>query len=223
MYIFQIILPILCSLPTFVVCSGIRGEVIRAKETLDTIYESENNIRGLQQESAPTLPPTEGPWCLEKRYEGLLQLSWKDRRFALSSSMGYDFPSWNFVVENPIESRSFDDPLTSDATRQALIEFGYDEDMFDCCVNHYSNYDWDELLIDDGLEQISALEMLGWTRETHGSNNASLWPATEFMTWDELNVTQREMAKSKLCYTNETWNEVPLYDWPSDASFPDFW
>lgn len=95
--------------------------------------------------------------------------------------------------------------------------------MFDCCLNHYAHYDWDEFLVDDGLEQIAALEMLGWTRESHGSWNASLWPETEFMTWDELNSTQREMAERKLCYTNETWNEVPLNEWPDDAWIPDYW
>lgn len=137
--------------------------------------------------------------------------------------MGYDVPSWNWVTDNPIEKRSFDDPLTSNATRDAFLEFGYTEDMFDCCLNHYAHYDWDEFLVDDGLEQIAALEMLGWTKESHGSWNASLWPATEFMTWDELNSTQREWAERKLCYTNETWNELPLAEWPDDFSIPDYW
>eukprot|EP00594_Rhizosolenia_setigera_P007094 CAMPEP_0178952928 /NCGR_PEP_ID=MMETSP0789-20121207/8129_1 /TAXON_ID=3005 /ORGANISM="Rhizosolenia setigera, Strain CCMP 1694" /LENGTH=214 /DNA_ID=CAMNT_0020634117 /DNA_START=652 /DNA_END=1296 /DNA_ORIENTATION=+ len=206
---------LLLIVPNFI-SANIRGSQLTHFEN-----DSSDSDRELQ-EDAPTLPPTQAPWCLDKRYTNLLSLERTDRRLAIHK-MDYDLPSWNWLTDNPIEKRSFDDPLTSNATREALIEFGYTEDMFDCCLNHYSHYDWDEFLVDDGLEQIAALEMLGWTRETHGSNNASVWPDTEFMTWDELNATQRDMAERKLCYTNETWNEVPLYLWPSDAWIPDYW
>ena len=88
----------------------------------------------------------------------------------------------------------------------------------------YEDFDWDELIFWNYTEQIEAQEALGWTQETYKSVNASHWPTTEFLLWQNLTEYQQYMAASKLCYTEETWDEQPaLYNWPEGFAFPDAW
>lgn len=109
---------------------------------------------------------------------------------------GYTASTWDF---EPLET--FWNPLEGSAWN------------WDCCINHYEDYDWAELGYWNYTKQIEAHEVLGWTKEIYGTTNATLWPKSEFLLWRNLTEYQQYMAASKFCYTEEIWDErLPLYE-----------
>lgn len=119
----------------------------------------------------------------------------------------YDENTWDNPMTNPIEMRSFDKLTTS--MKIALEELSISPPQWDCHVNHYYGYTWDELL--NARVQIYFV-MLGWTKESWDYGNVTK-PDVEVMTWDELSHRQKVIA-SEICYFNrETWDELPLSTW----------
>lgn len=168
------------------------------------------------------------PYCPEKRYSPWATIPLMFRTRTLFYKLGYTADTWNFepleFYWNPIENYAWNDTRISDDIRDTVAELGYDEDRWDCCINHYEGFDWADFEFWVYPEQMLAYEALGWTSETYGTTNATLWPDTEFKLWQNLTEYQRYMAASKLCFTEETWDErLPLYDWPADFEIPDAW
>lgn len=170
-------------------------------------------------------------YCPTERYE-----PWAVKRVlhkinSLFRILDYDEFEWNYdhnlfgdLLKNEIEQYSFTSTQIKDKQREELLDMGYDEDKWDCCINHFEDYSWDEFLFYNLTEEIVALEALGWTNETYGSTNSELWPETENFYWVNLTAYQQEMASSKLCYVKETWDEeLPLDEWPLDFEYPDAW
>lgn len=142
--------------------------------------------------------------------------------------LGYSSSTWNYEPDeytwNPLEEISYDSDYFNRDELNEIHKLGYDEDQWDCCINHYRDYDWEELAYWNYTEQIEAYEALGWTNETFSSSDAMDWPESELLIWENLTNHQQEMASSKLCYIPETWDElIPLYDWPVDFNIPDAW
>jgi len=170
----------------------------------------------------------EPPWCPSQRYTQWESFPVKYRTRTLFLKLGYNADSWNFEplewFWNPIENFAWNDTRTKETTHMYAAELGYDEDRWDCCINHYEGFDWKELETNNYTEQIDALSALGWSSESYGKRNSSVWPETEGKYWQNLTEYQKFMAASKLCFTEETWDErLPLYEWPEDFDVPDYW
>lgn len=171
-------------------------------------------------------------FCPVIRYIPWDELGWKNlpfgaTRLRLTTKLGYSARTWNFDpllrMWNPLEDASWDSDIVQDG-RFLLKRLGYEEDSWDCCINHYEDYEWADFEIWEFTEQIAAIEALGWTEDSWESTNESDWPDTESMTWDELTTLQQEMAASKLCYTKEAWDEaLSLDQWPEGFDVPDTW
>lgn len=167
------------------------------------------------------------PFCPAVRYE---PWSLKEARTKsmLMGRLQYRRKSWDFEPLsdswNEIEFYSWADSATSNMTRTYASLLGYDEDKWDCCVNHYEGFEWQDLENWNYTEQIAALKALGWSHDTYGLTESTVWPESEFQYFSELTEYQRYMAASKLCFTEETWNEeLALSDWPADFEIPDAW
>lgn len=76
----------------------------------------------------------------------------------------------------------------------------------DCYLNHYGDYDWEELELYD----IAIFyEALGWSQLAWDSGSQSLYPDTEEKFWAELSAAEQEAAE-ELCYFASTWDGLPL-------------
>ena len=164
-------------------------------------------------------------FCPSIRYKPWFQHDPGHREFI--SKLGYNYYTWNFDPDqeswNPIEELSWESKDVS-KVHSRLERLGYEEDSWDCCINHYYDYDWADFESWGYTEQILALEHLGWTQETYDASDPDDLPDTEFLQWKELTESQRELAASKLCYTEETWDELlSLDEWPDGFKIPDTW
>lgn len=164
-------------------------------------------------------------FCPSIRYRPWGDLGWLTQ--FLGSLLGYTPRTWNFDptlrMWNPLEDSAWDSEDVQEV-RSYIMLLGYEETSWDCCINHYEDYDWDEFLTWELMEQLAALQTLGWTEDSWESTDASSWSDVDSKNWEELTDFQREMAASKLCYTKETWNEDPPLDqWPGGFDIPDTW
>lgn len=171
-------------------------------------------------------PEDEPLYCPTKRYTPWLNQQGLYRRTVLRQSLGYNANMWNLeplAWWNPLEEYAWTSSQVV-GVHADLNAMGYDEDSWDCCISHYYEYTWEDFVNWNYTEQKQAHEALGWTEESFGSTNHTLYPESEGQTWEQLSGYQQFMAASKLCYTSETWNEeLALYDWPEGFKFPDAW
>lgn len=99
-----------------------------------------------------------------------------------------------------------------------MIELGYMEETWDCCINHYTAWTYEEISdfgkeIEDPLFKIS-LKVLGWNEGNWGSSTSSSdgtvdIPRSEEKSWKELNLLEKGAAEY-LCYTQSLWDEEAL-------------
>mmetsp|Transcript_19166 Transcript_19166/g.27065 ORF Transcript_19166/g.27065 Transcript_19166/m.27065 type:complete len:517 (+) Transcript_19166:81-1631(+) len=133
--------------------------------------------------------------------------SWKyvssDQK-ANAEILKYTEDSWNNIGSNKVEKSAFD--RLESGSVQAAKAIGFEEEVWDCFINHYEDYDWDELF-EEGVQ--SHYHELGWLAETWKSGQA---PASENLDWDELTPAQQEAAE-ELCYQQESWEKIPLDEW----------
>lgn len=124
-------------------------------------------------------------------------------------SLGYDERSWNSLGVNPWEVYSYKS-IQSDASSliiDSIQRIGFTEDVWDCYINHYRDFTWQELA-DEGVIVFAAI--LGWNEEMWDGFTSS--PETELMLWDDLTIGQQQAA-AEFCFTKEIWNKVSLDDW----------
>ena len=125
-----------------------------------------------------------------------------------AQSCGYiDESSWNWPSVNDIEYLSLETiGQTNVPCELSLLQLGFDERSWDCHVNHYGDYDWNEL---EERNLHIYYEGLGW--------NSNLWNndgtvGSDEMFWEELSETERTMA-TQLCYTQELWDGLSFEEW----------
>lgn len=58
-----------------------------------------------------------------------------------------------------------------------LVKWGVTEEQWDCYINHYSDYDWDELINATVVEYFITL---GWNQESWETKDPDLAPKSEF-------------------------------------------
>lgn len=125
----------------------------------------------------------------------------------LASFLSYTERSWNRPGTNAIETRAYDSlAAESEATISAVRGIGFDEDTWDCWVNHYEDYSWEEL-VENGIDVYYMA--LGWTQTMWEESGSA---ETDDYDWDELSEAQKAAAL-QLCFTQELWEGVPLTAW----------
>ena len=140
----------------------------------------------------------------EKRFTEWTRLSDSDKDIA-QNSLGYSKYSWNIVGTNDIEKWRYSDLY--DDEMLAVDHLGIDSNQWDCHINHYFGYWWEDME-NLGID-IYFLE-LGWSSENWDQPDNR--PETEDMNWKELSEDQQNAAR-ELCYTEELWDIVPMVYW----------
>ncbi len=136
------------------------------------------------------------------RYVPWTQLS--DEFQSLAILLGYEMQSWDLPGTAKVESLNF---LSLKKKEQELVAaMGLTEAQWDCYINHYEGFAWDEL----PSETIRNLETLEWDSALWESGAAP--PETRDRAWNDLGDAEREAAIA-LCYRYETWEMIPLEEW----------
>ena len=183
--------------------------------------------------SSPSSPPTIGLFVVGYPYFRYTQYSeLSDDSKDAATVLGYNNNAnndWDLPNTNPIEKSAFFS-LTDDQ-KEAAKTLGFpiepyvgidlnnyeDSDTWDCYVNHYGGYGWDELVEYD-LAQY--WEALGYNSKHWEENSTEEIPPAAGEFWDGLTEDEQAAAAS-LCYFEQTWNEDPTIDlWPDDLQGP---
>lgn len=107
-----------------------------------------------------------------------------------------------------------EDPWTH--IRVISEQLNFTEDTWDCWINHYKDYDWEELA---EYEVESYFLALGWNENNWiGEEKA---PKSEDKEWFELTEAEEKGARA-LCYFPELWAEdVEIGFWTYEPEKPD--
>ena len=123
--------------------------------------------------------------------------------------------TWDVPGIGDIEKKSFSSILENSETQaEMILSMGWTQSMYDCYVNHYADYDWEDMQ-EQASDAIPYWEDLGWSKESW-NGEVDYVPRTEIMEWDELSE-QQQFAALQLCYFQETWSLVPLTAWEEYA------
>ncbi|CAJ1936017.1 unnamed protein product [Cylindrotheca closterium] len=118
---------------------------------------------------------------------------------------GYTETTWDMPGTNPIEHLSF-----LDIHDQELLAYmGMSSFQYDCWINHYQSYSWNEL---ECYGLAAEYTTLGWDADSWGSIHSTKWTLKEEKEWGDLTPAEQDAARS-LCYFPELWNGTPLGDW----------
>ncbi|KAL7525331.1 hypothetical protein ACHAXR_000959, partial [Thalassiosira sp. AJA248-18] len=146
--------------------------------------ESSNQISLSANPAATEIP--------EKRCLKWSSLGGSDLSYA-SNNLGYDRDTWNLPGTGDIEAWSYHDLYDIEvAGAQGL---GIDSEMWDCHINHYFGYWWEDIEYYGYDEYLTGL---GWKVESW--DNCAPAPDSEDKYWDELTPRQQAGA-TQVCYT----------------------
>jgi hypothetical protein len=157
--------------------------------------------------------PVEKP---AQRFKPFNQLDTTAQNIA-EEKLGYTSSTWNNHGLAEIE-RSRWTSLTSNQ-RDAAVILGFGEKSWDCFINHYESYSWEEL---DAAGAQAHYRGLGWTEE-HWTQETGESPSTESRWWDMLTDTEKASANG-ICYFEDNWDRIDMNPNPSyfPHPFPEF-
>lgn len=134
------------------------------------------------------------PWrLLDSDEKQLLQKAgWTETTWDRPGTAGFELMSWNTLPAS---------------TRESLEDWGFYRAQWNCYMNHYDDYDWFELVMEDVAQYFVNF---GWTEDTWRDQTdiPEAWTAD----WDDLSDAQQDAAW-EICYVRETWDDVPLTQW----------
>eukprot|EP00978_Attheya_sp_CCMP212_P013360 scaffold33622_cov51-Attheya_sp.AAC.1 len=105
--------------------------------------------------------------------------------------------------DEAIESKSWFS--LSSGTRANASIVGFTEDTWDCHINHYDDYDWEELVAYDLTEYYNLtdyFEIIGYTQDIWEGDND---PDVDDQDWDEIK-TEVQAALEEICWTEDLWD-----------------
>ena len=143
------------------------------------------------------------------RYTSFEALSVADQ-ITVQNALDYTPITWNVHGLAPVETLGWWQ-FSSDqkAGAEAL---GFTENTWDCYINHYMTYTWDELA---AFGLTSSIETLGWSQDSWEGNGES--PDTESKWWGQLTNAEKDAARN-LCYFEDNWNQADMTT--NDSYFP---
>ena len=124
----------------------------------------------------------------------------------IASTIGYDRTSWDNLQLSELEDVRYID-LTATEQDAITTSLGLSSDMWDCYMNHYTGYYWDDLqtIGVDVYYEILGYNAMSWDYESE-------YVETEDMSWSELSVSQQDAA-NMLCFFENSWDWISLMDW----------
>lgn len=129
----------------------------------------------------------------------------------VEDKLGYAETTWNNFGIARVEKKRWSS-LTSNERDGANL-LGFTEGTWDCFVNHYEDYSWEEL-VEKGVTEY--YEGLGWTQD-HWEHNAVGVPYTEARWWGQLTDMEKSAANG-LCFFKDNWNKIDMN--PNPSFFP---
>ena len=128
-----------------------------------------------------------------------------DMEFLMNiNELGYTMETWNLPGSyHDLEGLSYDSLSTG---QRGIIEddIGWSSDTWDCYINHYKDYTWEQLQ-DVGVVlyyEILGYDQMKWNTVVGRKDNHAF---SESLTWQELPFREKLAAK-ELCYFEEIWN-----------------
>lgn len=142
--------------------------------------------------------------------------TWGPNQQTVFQESGWTAQTWDFPGQAGFESVSWADlPATQS---EALEEFGFYAEQWDCYMAHYDGYDWAELILEGVAENFAAF---GWTAESWPLDQA---PDTWDLDWGDLTEAQQNAAY-EICFFEEIWQGIQLTEWSDETRsgnvFPD--
>lgn len=125
--------------------------------------------------------------------------------------LGYIELTWNNHGLAPVEKSGWSS-LTSNERGGAEL-LGFEQNTWDCFVNHYEDSTWEELA-EKGAQ--AHFESLGWS-QAHWEYTSDTLPYTEGRWWGQL-TDQEKTAANGLCYFEDNWNRLDMN--PNSSFFP---
>jgi len=132
-----------------------------------------------------------------------------------AGSLGYTQYTWDNPGSAAIEKNTWSQ-MEDMGMRQYARTIGFFLHSWECYVNHYLSYTWDELKdvrTKSGGNVIEYYETLGWTSSNWlPSNNPP--PSSEQKYWDTLTEAEKNAGRN-VCYFKESWNlQFSIEQWP---------
>eukprot|EP00569_Conticribra_weissflogii_P019084 CAMPEP_0171450436 /NCGR_PEP_ID=MMETSP0881-20121228/40627_1 /TAXON_ID=67004 /ORGANISM="Thalassiosira weissflogii, Strain CCMP1336" /LENGTH=643 /DNA_ID=CAMNT_0011974891 /DNA_START=33 /DNA_END=1964 /DNA_ORIENTATION=+ len=125
-------------------------------------------------------------------------------------SLKYSELTWNVLGLGAVEARDWMRFTSSEV--EAAESIGWNQATWDCWINHFRSYSWENLVF-YGLDFEYAA--LGWTEFSwDGSADA---PSSSDRSWDELSEDEKDHA-TKLCYFEDNWDMIDIT--PNNGKFP---
>jgi len=134
---------------------------------------------------------------------------------AHAESLFYTQPTWDLESRANIETMAYEtvvDLMGGDST--AIDAIAYNEETWDCYINHYDGYDWFEI---EAMPDVAGAlrNVFGWTQAAWEGTAPP--PAIEDKDWIELTAEEKEAA-DMICLDEFMWDGVPLPLWIEPAA-----
>ena len=133
-------------------------------------------------------------------------------KMQLEGFLGYDNFTWNILRLDETEQKGWFELVYYEKDVAASV-LGLDEKSWDCWINHYDSYSWNDL-VKRGLD--TYWRGLGYTEE---SWNEEIEDPQKGNTWDELTEEEKTHA-TELCFDRDTWNQIDMTTNPGPFPFP---
>jgi hypothetical protein len=121
-----------------------------------------------------------------------------------AEELGYTEGTWE-APGTGVENLAFDELTSSQQVR--ALGFGLNKIIWDCYLNHYRAFTWEQLL---QMEVAGFYSVLG--------HNSASWQSGEEplgdLPFSQLSPSQKSAAAA-LCFTENLWNGLPLDMWES--------
>eukprot|EP00580_Thalassiosira_gravida_P021066 CAMPEP_0201681288 /NCGR_PEP_ID=MMETSP0494-20130426/51036_1 /ASSEMBLY_ACC=CAM_ASM_000839 /TAXON_ID=420259 /ORGANISM="Thalassiosira gravida, Strain GMp14c1" /LENGTH=403 /DNA_ID=CAMNT_0048165029 /DNA_START=494 /DNA_END=1705 /DNA_ORIENTATION=+ len=144
------------------------------------------------------------------RYEPFSSLSTTSQNIA-EEKLGYVEVTWNNHGLAPIEHTGWVGLSSNERDGASLL--GHTQDTWDCFINHYEGYSWDDLA-EKGV-QTHFIE-LGWT-QAHWEHTADTIVPTDARWWGQLTDNEKRAANG-ICYFKDNWDKHDMN--PNPSFFP---
>ena len=124
-----------------------------------------------------------------------------------AKSLGYVRSTWDNLQVSELEAFRFADLTWQE--RQHVESLGIDANMWDCFLNHYDGYYWEEL----PTKVASNYKILGYDQSSW--DEGAYTPESENKYWDDLSSAEQKAAYH-LCFFQNSWDWISLVAWFSD-------
>ena len=127
------------------------------------------------------------------------------------NGLGYNETTWNTPgTYLYIEGKRYSNLMVID--KSLIRSLGFNEMNYDCYMNHYKDYTWEEM-VDIGVA--TYYEQLGYDILSFSGNYENYSgepPATASMSWSQLTLDE-QLAAHELCYTEGSWDKKSLFEY----------